>query len=255
MKKTPPTPRRLPLATNAVLHELEDSLLREMEAASNDGSEQRMEAAIAVACDRIDEVMTQLTALEPPQRPIACGARCPWCCHVKVNLSAPEALRIADHVRAHKTATEQAEILARIVATDAETRGRTTLERAAAPRPCPLLEDDNCSVHPVRPFACRGANSFDATVCKRAVTERAPQMVPAYAPQLRVASIARGAITFGGAAGGIDARPLELVAAMRIALERPNARERWSGGMPVFSQAIDEEAHRQILQMLKHPRR
>ncbi len=255
MKKTPSTQRRLPLATNAVLRELEDSLLREMEAASKAGSAARMETALAGACDRIDQVTTEVKALEPPQHQIACGARCPWCCHVKVNVSAPEALRIADHVRTHKAPTEQAEILARVVATDAETRGRTTLERAAAPRPCPLLQDDNCSVHPVRPFACRGANSFDAAVCKRAVTERAPQTVPAYGPQLRIASIARGAITFGGAAGGIDARPLELVAAIRIALERPNARERWASGMPTFSQAIDEEAHQQILQMLQHPKR
>jgi hypothetical protein len=248
--KKPVVQRRLPIAPAAVLRDLEESLLRDMEAAPRSKDAGRLDAAIVNACDRMEEVTSQMKELVPPDQAIACGARCPWCCHVKVNVSAPEVLRIADHVRANKTPQEQAEILARVVATDTQTRGKTIMERAAVPLPCPLLEHDNCSVHAVRPFACRGANSFDASACKRAVTERAPQMLAAYAPQLRIASIARAAITFGGAAGGIDARPLELNAAMRIALERPNARERWSNGLPVFSQAIDEEAHQQILQTL-----
>ena len=36
---------------------------------------------------------------------------------------------------------------------------------------------------------------------------------------------------------GLDGHPLELVAALRIALERPNAEERWLARLPVFSQA------------------
>ncbi len=41
---------------------------------------------------------------------------------------------------------------------------------------------------------------------------------------------------------GRDGALLELVAALRIALDRPNAAARWDARLPVFSLARDTEA-------------
>ena len=40
---------------------------------------------------------------------------------------------------------------------------------------------------------------------------------------------------------GLDATPLELIAALRVALERPNAAARWLAKLPVFATARDAE--------------
>jgi Putative zinc- or iron-chelating domain len=198
--------------------------------------------AAAAASQRAAELERAAIAREPPPAPIACAKGCPSCCVSKVAVVAPEVLRIADHLRRTLDEGALAALTARVHAADERTRGLTRRERAEAGVPCPLLEEGACSIHEVRPLICRGWSSLDAAACERHFgdPEGAP-VPPAYAPAYELASAVLAGL--GGAAidAGRDGALLELVAALRIALDRPNAAARWDARLPVFALARDAE--------------
>jgi hypothetical protein len=200
-------------------------------------------AAAASASDRAASLTGAALAAEPPPAPIACARGCPACCVSKVAVVAPEVLRIAVHLRATLAPDALGALTARVRAADEQTRGLTRAERALAGVPCPLLVDGACSVHEVRPLLCRGWTSLDAVACGRHFAD--PERVPA-APSHRVGYELCAAVLAGLGRAALDAgrdgRLLELVAALRIALERPNAGDRWEARLPVFSRALDAEA-------------
>ncbi len=199
--------------------------------------------AAAAASNRAAALERAAMAREPPSSPIACASGCPSCCVSKVAVVAPEVIRIAAHLRGTLDAEALAAVSARVRAADERTRGLTRAQRARAGVPCPLLEDGACSVHEVRPLLCRGWSSLDAAACERHFAD--PDVAPV-APGYRVAYELASAVLAGlGRAArdtGRDGGLLELVAALRIALERPTAARRWDSRLPVFSQARDEEA-------------
>jgi hypothetical protein len=200
-------------------------------------------AAAAAASDRAAELERAARAKEPPPVPIACGPGCPACCVAKVGVVAPEVLRIAAHLRATLDPEALAALTARVRLADEETRGLTRHQRVLAGIHCPLLSGGSCSVHPVRPLLCRGWTSLDAAACARhfADPDAAP-VAPAYAVGYELACAVLGGLGRATLDAGRDGALLELVAALRIALEVPDAAGRWDAGRPVFAPAHDAEA-------------
>lgn len=82
-------------------------------------------------------------------KPVSCRAGCSWCCKQLIYMSLAEAVDIVEHHRGRVAAL------------------RPTLERLSESlvlnadhmsyfgTPCPLLEDDRCSVYEERPITCR----------------------------------------------------------------------------------------------------
>jgi hypothetical protein len=161
----------------------------------------------------------------------------------KVLALAPEVLRIAAHLRATRSAGELSALLDRVRAADAATRGRSRQERAEQGVPCPLLDaGGSCSVHAARPIVCAAWTSLDVGACARHFA--APSVeppAPMHAPGYEVANAVLAGLGWAAKERGLDARPLELIAALRIALERQNAGERWLRGLSVFAPARDAE--------------
>jgi hypothetical protein len=199
-------------------------------------------AAAAAASDRAAELLRAALAREPPPSPVACARGCSACCVSKVVAVAPEVLRIAAHLRATLDPDALAALMERVRATDERTRGLSRRERALEGAPCPLLVDDACSVHEVRPLLCRGWTSLDAGACARHFADPAGAPVPGgHAPAYELASAVLAGLGRAALDAGRDGALLELVAALRIALERPNAGARWDARLPVFSLARDAE--------------
>lgn len=205
------------------------------------GEEGAIEAA-RLASDRAAELARAAMEREPPASPIACAKGCDACCVSKVVVVAPEALRVADHLRKTLDGEAFAALVEKVREVDAKTRGLTRRERAALGEPCPLLVDGACSVHEVRPLLCRGWTSIDRDACARhfAEPDRVP-VAPAHAPQYELASAVLAGLGSAARDAGYDGALLELVAALKIALERSNAGARWSARLPVFSSARDAE--------------
>ncbi|AUX23936.1 hypothetical protein SOCEGT47_044670 [Sorangium cellulosum] len=239
--------RSLPLAptryTPAVLEGIADGERAALAPSLAARTEACAVAAAGAALARAEALERAALTAEPPDRPIACRAGCSTCCVSKVLVLAPEVLRIAAHLRASRSEAELAALLDRIRAADAATRGLSRLERAGARVPCPLLDERGaCSIHAVRPIVCAGWNSLDAAACERHFA--APDAVPTapmHRPSYEVANAVLAGLGWAAKERGLDAAPLELIAALRIALERPNAGARWLARLPVFAAARDAE--------------
>lgn len=207
-----------------------------------DRGEEGVLAAAVAASERAAELTRAALAREPPAVPIACRKGCAPCCVSKVAVVAPEVLRLAAHLRATRSEDELTALLTRVRAADERTRGLDRRERALASVPCPLLEEDACSVHEVRPLLCRGWTSLDADACAQHFADPANAAVPpAYAPGYELASAVLAGLGAAARDAGLSGQLLELNAALRIALERPGAMVRWLSRLPVFATARDAD--------------
>ena len=199
-------------------------------------------ALAATAAERAESLTREALAREAAPPPIACVPGCPSCCASKVLVIAPEIVRIAEHLRATLEASELAALLERVDEAAQRTRGLSRIERAKSGVTCPLLVDRSCSVHAVRPIVCRAWTSFDRAGCERHfVDPEAFPLPPRYEAQYELGNAVLAGLGKGAVLAGLEGAPLELIAALRIALRRPNAAERWLQGLPVFSTARDAE--------------
>jgi Fe-S-cluster containining protein len=189
------------------------------------------ERAAALAENALGEVV----ATDPPP-PLACREGCDWCCHLPVGLAVPELLHIAEYLRRTLTPEELHATHARAVGVEEQKRQMTLGERSRARFPCPLLVDHRCSAYPVRPLTCRGFNSSDAGRCERFLQEPRTA-VPVYAPQLRLMTFVLDGLRAGLSESGLKGDLVELTAALAVALEVPDAAERWLAGEAVFATA------------------
>jgi hypothetical protein len=173
--------------------------------------------------------------LRPPA--LACKEGCDWCCYLNVGTSAPEVIRIAEYLRKTLSAEELEAIRQRLAVRDDQRREQKAARRAYQPGPCALLVNHRCSVYPVRPLTCRGANSTDADACERFLKEPKKTELPVYSPQHRLTAFVLDGMRAGVAEAGLKGDLLELTAALRIAFEVPDAVDRWLAGEPVFAGA------------------
>jgi Fe-S-cluster containining protein len=190
------------------------------------------EHASAVAGAAVEDALRQ----QPPRRPPACREGCTWCCHKVVGTAAPEVLRIAAHLRNVLTAAECEALHAAAVSGDERRRALGPARRRVA-LPCPLLRDGRCAAYPVRPLTCRGYNSSDARRCEASVSGAGPVEVPVYGPQQRLHTFVLDGLRAGAEECGLAGDLLDLTAALRVALDTPDAAERWLAGEDVFAAA------------------
>ena len=111
---------------------------------------------------------------EAAGRPISCRAGCGACCRQLVPLSLFEAEALTEWLRSLPedrlaalrrrfqlalTALRDAGVIDRIVdgswMHDEKTNIRLNIDYFHVGVPCPFLEDESCSIHPIRPLSCR----------------------------------------------------------------------------------------------------
>jgi Fe-S-cluster containining protein len=190
------------------------------------------EGAVALA----EQNLAQAQEREPPP-PLACKEGCDWCCYMRVGTAVPEVARIVAYLRRTLSPDEFHVVRQRVVQL-AELRRELGSRKRADPRlPCPLLAEHRCLAYPVRPLTCRGCNSTDAQACERFVHLGPKEPIPAYEPQHRLSTFVLDGLRAGLAEARLPGDLLELTAALQIALEVPEAVERWLTGEPVFARA------------------
>ncbi|MBX3001332.1 MAG: hypothetical protein KF893_22615, partial [Caldilineaceae bacterium] len=140
--------------------------------------------------------------------------------------------------RRTRSAEDLAALHASIVELDAQTRGLSADERLRLRQLCPLLVDGRCSVYYVRPLTCRGYTSNDAGRCRSKV-EAPDQPVHIEADPIRYffAQGVLNGIDDGLATHGLEGGLVELIAALRIALDDPNPLKCWLKGERLFAGA------------------
>jgi Fe-S-cluster containining protein len=172
-------------------------------------------------------------------KPVSCRAGCGACCRQLVPVSEPEALHIAELVQtlAPERAAQVRErfraalealgpgLLDRLRDTDSlkkiEDRREIGLEYFRAGVPCPFLEDESCSIHPLRPLSCREylVNS-PAENCKHPTAQTiAMAPVPTKLSEILYC--------FGDGAGNDHTRWVPLVLALEWAASHTAEPPRW----------------------------
>jgi hypothetical protein len=205
------------------------------------------EPLLAELLDRVDVFaagsMLAIGRLRPASRPVACAKGCSYCCYLLVGTSIPEVLVVADHLRQTRDAEAFAAVRRRVAAADDASHGADACDRLLKRTPCPLLVDGACSVYPARPLICRGYISYSWAACVDWGRRfRQFKNMPLDHPRRALYGAASQGIIDGHVDLGLPGGAVELIAALRIALETPDAQTRWLAGEDVFAAAaeIDE---------------
>jgi Fe-S-cluster containining protein len=184
--------------------------------------------------------LTELRQAGKKIPPVACRMGCNYCCHLQVSCHVPETIRIAEHLRKTRTAKELAALATKMEQHSNLRAGLSKKQKASGNvAPCPFLgSQGECTIYEVRPLVCRTYHSFNAVECKAAFDN--PDK------KLKVTMVlepcdTRDALTFALVDAceklKIPSHEVELVAAVRIALENPEASTRWRRGEDVFAKA------------------
>jgi hypothetical protein len=202
------------------------------------------------AMDALSLLVTGLLARAKGAR-AACKAGCGHCCHVVVGVTAPEAFTIFDHLKRTRSAPELERLEARLSEFRERTRGLTSAERFSPDYPCVFLDEGNCSIYEVRPFACRGMNSLDASECETRL--RDPKARADFAENGGGHVFVEPIRAFRAVSAGLqlglaelyelDLRPVELGAAVHLLLQSgASLADEWlAGGRPFEAAARDPE--------------
>src|SRR5262245_53905050 len=183
-----------------------------------------------------EEALQQAVEIDPPP-PSACQEGCDWCCHLTVGASVPEVIRLVEYLVQNCSSQELAALRERVRRLDDHRRELRAAGRSEAGVPCALLANHRCTAYPVRPLMCGGFNSSDDDACERFVQSCGQTPVPLYSPQLRLAAFILDGTLAGLSDCGLTAERMELTAALRIALDQPEAIEEFLAGQSPFAAA------------------
>jgi hypothetical protein len=169
---------------------------------------------------------------------VACHAGCSWCCTTTyISTSAPEILRLADHLRASLSPSDLAALLERLRRREERISSMPEERRSQARIPCALLVNHRCSVYHQRPVACHGWVSSSAEACERSYRSGWKRQLPNGPRHLGISVGVRQGTRQALADVGLDSARLDLTSALRIALEHSDAGECWLRGEPIFAPA------------------
>jgi Fe-S-cluster containining protein len=126
-------------------------------------------ATSAALCRKLNGVIdAKIEGLKNAGASIACAPGCDYCCHLRVDVFAHEALALLEHLRTRAAAAERARIEASIRANAARVDALTAAQHRAAGVACAFLRGGLCSAHEVRPSACATYHSLSRARCEQA---------------------------------------------------------------------------------------
>ncbi len=178
---------------------------------------------------------------------VACSAGCDHCCRTLPIMVSP----IEVFILVHRVRDTHSAVPAALVSACAATTSATSAAPAAgavsatgaAPTPgslppCPLLGSDGlCTVYTSRPLACRGCVSASVEAC---TAGDGNQLVPrSTVHQLGAGAMIRGVCDALDSLGLVST-PVELRAALALALGDSGAERGWFRGEDVFRGEVSE---------------
>lgn len=183
----------------------------------------RASAAATFCADILDA-----TLAAQPLGPIACAKGCYYCCKTYVGVCIPEIFRVADAMRADAAKT------ARVHAAAAASAPIPQTERETNRVVCPILEDQACSVYAPRPLVCRAVLSSSLPACLRIFEQNSGEMVPFAGNSTDIRAYVVIMLQVALRLAGLPWMHYEMNQALAIALDHPDAEERWLAGEPLF---------------------
>lgn len=208
--------------------------IKEHAVSTEDLSQKTPQEAQVLFYGRIDSAISSAEAHSHQQ--VACKAGCSYCCHLKIEAFANEVLLIRQHVLTHFTPE-----LTRLVMQQAQqnvqlAKKMDRVTRLHTNMKCAFLQDNQCSIYPVRPTNCRTHHALDANVCKSSFEQPGAALT---SPQVTLILAAGTGLHYGHVqaekAKGMDTTSYDLSAAFLEAMRKPDAIQRLKAGKRVFS--------------------
>lgn len=172
---------------------------------------------------------------------LACRKGCGTCCQILVAATAPEVLMVARYVRSMAAGFKRVgiDLVERLTAASDFVEPSGQVRPMALVRECPFLVESICVIYPVRPLACRGHASFNEEACVSALEGGADE-VPVSEPHRTVRALVQNALQSAMRDTGYAWGLYDLVAALKIALARPESEAEFiNGGDPFAAVALD----------------
>lgn len=195
--------------------------------------------ALKKSYERYDNLIAK--AIDDSTTKPACKAGCAFCCHYKVEARAHEMLLIRDYMGKTFTAEKIQTVLAEAKANAAIIRSITSEQHLTTNLKCALLQDNQCSIYPVRPFRCRNFHSTDANACEQSHND--PHNMEIATGMIEDVAMYADAHTQGFEAAaehtGRDARIYDFNTALIEVFTEPNALKRYKTGKKTFPNAIE----------------
>lgn len=171
----------------------------------------------------------------------ACKAGCAFCCYYKVEARAHEILLIKDYMVKNFTPEKIAAVLKEAEANATIIRSLTPEQHLTTNLKCTMLENNQCSIYPVRPFRCRNFHSTDAQACENSFND--PTNMEISTGMIEEVAILADAHTqgFEAAVGqtGRDNRVYDFNTALIDAFAGANTLNRYKAGKKAFPNAIE----------------
>jgi len=157
-----------------------------------------------------------------------------------VSVVPPEAFFLAHHIETEFDRDTSRAMIDRVIAHDAENRGKSGGERHIGRIACPMLDPDTwlCSVHSARPLTCRAMHSGDLKPCQQAFETR-DAYLPAPSHKYFFENTQAYYDAFGACLSerGLIIEPLELNAALATIWTGERVFLRWLKGEDPFFDA------------------
>jgi Fe-S-cluster containining protein len=206
--------------------QVEAALQQQKAATINALRASRRKAAVLRLAKQVHRGMSAAIDALPSKSQHACAAGCCFCCYLPVDVLAPEAFRIAAHLKQRRSPGELAELMYQLGA-----HGQHDLGVC----PCVFLAHGYCSIYEVRPMVCRGYNSLSKEHCEAFYHDASIDLKGTKDRNAgRLAEAMEEGVTAGLNALDLEAEWYELRSAVLRALETTNGPARWARGEAVF---------------------
>ena len=196
-------------------------------------------AALGKSYERYDNLIAKAFD-ESPSKP-ACKAGCAFCCHYKVEVRAHEMLLIKQFMKKTFSVEKIQSILTAAEANAAVIRSITPEQHLTTNIKCPLLDNNQCSIYPVRPFRCRNFHSTDALACEQSFND--PGNMDIAVGMIEDVAMLADALTqgFEAAAGrtGKDNRVYDFTTAFIEVFSDDDTLKRYQRGKKTFRAALE----------------
>jgi hypothetical protein len=227
----PPPPLNLRASETGKFNELSAVTRSLMEILRSDSPTRASDMAMAAHA-----AMDRSLAFNPPPQAPACKKGCGFCCRVYVSAGPPEVFALVRAMRAlppEHFAQMRQRIREAAAAVTQHWSGNYFLTQQ-----CPLLEDDACSLHPVRPDPCRGVSSYSAKACEvsiAAAMEGRDVAVPKVQEHGVLRALHTHTVWAALKGAGLPYTTYSLNHALDRALDIEDAETRWLDGEDVFA--------------------
>jgi hypothetical protein len=169
---------------------------------------------------------------------VVCQAGCAWCCYPPfVTATAAEVICIAAFLRDTLDPAALQSLLMRLKQRAGLIAGLQPAQRDHARVACALLVDNRCSVHPLRPLACRGWVSSDVQSCEASYNSGWESPVPNGPRHLGITTSVREGMRQALEQSGLEDERIDLTRGLLVILSEPDRIERWLAGEAIFADA------------------